>query len=450
MKSWNAAPVTRARRDVSLADPGVRGYALAVVRFLAPAYLRWGVGCRRVRVIHPENLVTPFASALDGKTKLIIAFRHPFVDEPQILSWLFFRGIRHEARRLKTQLPRAPHAVFVHGYEVPRWSGALVRWIMPRLGAMPVHHSKMDSNGISRIRRAIIDGGYPVALAPEGQVGYSSETVPRLESGALRLGYEAASMMNAAGRNEPVVVLPLSVHRRYRGRRPRVALERLIRRTEKTIGIDLPATRSSAIAARLNDACDRILGRAEALYLIPAEPDLDRDSRVARVVVAAVTAGERILGIPKGHGEIIERVYRIRQIGWDRIYVSGDPGHLTPLDRAIADRAAGEAWYAMRHMELADFAWYFRTTVPAPDAPFHSVVEYAQNLWDFANRLAGGAISGRVTVRPFDALIVAGTPLDLTARMDEYRSGKKAAVARALDDLKMEYERCIEEARLER
>lgn len=58
------------------------------------------------------------------------------------------------------------------------------------------------------------------------------------------------------------------------------------------------------------------------------------------------------------------------------------------LERAVADRASGEAWYAMRHMEPADFGLYLLSDPPAGDAPLHAVVEYARNLRDFANKLA--------------------------------------------------------------
>jgi hypothetical protein len=460
-----ALPCTRAHADIELGKPGIRRSVLGLMRVISGVYLRLAIGCRNVTVQRPELLVELFRAALAGEIRLIIAFRHPYVDEPQILGGLFVRGIEREARRLGVVLSRKPHALFVHGYEVPRWSGALVRWLLPRVGALPVHHSRMDVAGLARIKSAITTGLYPLALAPEGQVSYSSETVPRLESGTVRLGLEAAQQMVTAGRSEPVVVLPLSVHRRYDGKQSQKSLERLLSRTERFVGLSCEVVpdvvdRGSRKKPRPGDRridsqrmeriIDKLLDQAELVY--PCDPEAragstDRQSRLVAVVEQAVQVGERMLGIGPGHSGIIERVYRIRQSGWDRIYLQADPDRLAPLARAIADRRAGEAWYAMRHMELADFAWYFRTTPPDPQQPFDLFAEYVQNLWDFANRLAGGAIVGRRVVRPFRALLVPAPTINLSDRIVNYGTARKATVAEAMNDLTTAYEACIREAR---
>ena len=478
---------TRARPDIQLAAPRVNRPLLAIIRVLSGLYLRLALGCRTVQVLQPRVLVDAFRRALSGQARVIVAFRHPFVDEPQILTWLFTRGVGREARSLRERLPRRSHALFVHGYEVPRWSGRVVRALLPRMGALPIHHARMDSAGMARIRQAITDGDYPLALAPEGQVSYTSEAVPRLEPGAVRLGFEAAAALARAGRSEPVLLLPLSVHRRFDRRRAQKSMERVLCDTERFLGLAQTDRQRSAermqgpaqaaprepaaaqgVHARLDRAVEHLVARAEAFYRLQpaavagvgdatpaavleaeseARADGNRDARLAAVIEAAVHTGERWLGLSTGGGDTIERVYRIRQAGWDRIYVRDDPRRQAPLDRALADRLAGEAWYAMRHMELADFAWYFRTRVPDPEEPLHLLVEYVQNVWDFANRLAGGAISGRRTVRPYRTVIVAGRPLDLSARLAQYRSARRAAVADAQQVLRRQFEACIDESR---
>jgi hypothetical protein len=169
--------------------------------------------------------------------------------------------------------------------------------------------------------------------------------------------------------------------------------------------------------------------------------------RVEDIVQAALGAAERILGITRGPQDAIDRLYRIRQIGWDRIYrlPGEDPRRMAPVERAIADRSAGEAWYALRHMELADFAWYFRSPPPPDDAGLHVIVEYTQNLWDLANRLSGGAISGRVYVRPKRGIAVAAPVIDMTDRLPELRSSRKAAYESACGVLESMYRQCIKE-----
>jgi hypothetical protein len=444
----HATAITRALPDIRLPAPRARPWLLAAARFLAWPYLRLAQGNSKVAIRNGERLVEAFRAALSQETRLIVAFRHPYGDEAQVLGWLFLRGVELEAKRLGVSLPRRPHALFVHGYEVPRWSGALVRWMLPRMGAMPVHHAKMDREGMDRIRRAIEAGGYPVALAPEGQVSYASDRVPRLEQGTMRLGLAAADDLAKKGREEPVLVLPLSVHRRYP---PRSAadLERLLAALERALGYSRDLGKYP-VRERLGRARDELIGRAERFYGLSPEPMSLLEERLAGVVLEAVESGERLLDLRHKPEALIDRVYGIRQKGWDLIYLAGDPRALPPLDRALADRRAAEAWYAMRHMELADFAWYFRTELP-PEASFGdgassaALIEYAENLWDFANRLMGGAISGRKNLRPHESVIIAAEPINLSARLADYHGDRRLCAERATADLAAAYNTCIEE-----
>lgn len=501
-----ARPVCRALPDVGLAGPRVVSWVLTLARAVSGVYLRAVLGFERVELRGGERLAVAFRGALSGERRLILAFRHPYGDEPQLLAWVFGRGVENEARRLAIRLPRRAHAVFVHGYEVPRWGGAFVRWILPRSGAMPVHHSKLDSAGMARIHAAIEDGPYPLALAPEGQVSYTSDDVPRLEAGAIRLGFQSADRLDKSGRGEPVVLQPISVHYRY-GRRAWGSLERLIHHIitftgcahsipaltprdpesgggpgagESHTGTELKKT--GRLHAQLAAALEVILCQAEDQYGLVGDraqlagPLKAVGERVEAIVEAALGTAERLLGLPRGAGDAIERLYRIRQVGWDRVFLSPaeDPRQAAPLKRAILDRRAGEAWYAMRHMELADFAWYFRSGPPvfssvpgegrgdgshegsycnagysSSGGPAHELVEYVENLWDFANRLAGGAILGRISVRPKRAIVIIAPPLDLSERLGSYRADRKGATTATLGKLMDTYQSCIKEIRNE-
>ena len=438
--------MTSARPDVGLPEPRVVPWVLSFARMISLPYLRLGLGFGRVTVRHADRLVDAFHSALAGERRVVLAFRHPYGDEPQLLSWLFSSGVRHYARAAGVHLTRPPHAFFVHGYEVPRWGGAVVRWILPRVGALPVHHSKLDSTGMARIRTAIEDGAYPVALSPEGQVSYTSADVPRLEPGVVRLGFQAADRLASAGRPEHVHIVPVSVHYRY-GKRGEAGLARLMGRLERFAGLAATTGAEGRTDMRLGRALASLLKTAERLYGLSPGQHESTAERVGSIVEAALASGERLLGMAHGGGDSFARLYRIRQTGWDRVFLppGQDPRAMTPLERAIADRRSGEAWYAMRHMELADFALYLRSDPPAADAPLYAVVEYAQNLWDFANRLAGGTIAGRMEVRPKHADIIVGEPIDLSKRLAAYYDDRKRAVADTLSALEHEYRNCIRE-----
>jgi len=302
-----------------------------------------------------------------------------------------------------------------------------------------VHHVKMDKLGMDRIYKTIVEGPYPLALAPEGQVSYTSNAIPRLEPGVMRLGFTAAQRIEEKSPGCPVEVLPLSIHLRY-GRRGRAAMEKLLGKIERLAGFSLKDRKGLPFVERLRQCRERILAVNEARYHIEADTSLPFEGRLDRMIAAALDIAERMLGL-KSEGELFSRMYRLRQICWDRIVLPGIDSlkDMPPIDRGAADLLAGEAWYIGRHQELVDFCWYFRVPLPAEDAALHDMVEYVQNLWDFANRTMGGAFADRITIPPRKIIIHAGPVINLTGRLPSYKKDKKAAVTQALADLEKAY-----------
>jgi hypothetical protein len=425
-------PPGGARPRHVLAESRSRPWVLAVTRALGPAYMRLALGFRSVEFRHPERIVEAWRDAQENRSRLILAFRHPYGDEPQLLSFAFDLLVTRAARSMGRPLPRRPHARFVHGYEVPLWSGTLVRWILPRVGAVPVYHVKFDSSSVGRLRKILLDDPDPLALAPEGQVSYRSETLPRLENGAARLAFWCAGDLERAGRSEDVVVLPVSVHYRY-DERDTGKLDRLVAGTELSCGI-VPGRGS--MEERLRSLELRLLELAEALYGIrPDAPEVRagwKESRNAR------------MDSPAGSADRIVRVYRIRQEGWNRIYPEGDLASLSPLERELADRRACEAWYAMRHMELVDLAHYLDADyLDRPSAG--RLVETAYSLADFASRLTGGDISHRPDILGKRAYLYVAEPLALGRKYRDCKADRKAAVEAATADLRSSFLTSIEE-----
>ncbi len=472
-------PASSARPRPALAEPAARPAALALLRALSPLYARAALRLDGLELRHGERLIRAFAGFQQGESRLILAFRHAYGDEPQLLSYLFDVLLPREARRLGLALPRRPHARFVHGYEVPLWSGELVRWLLPRVGALPVYHVRFDAASVERLRAALLDAEGPLALAPEGQISYRSETLPRIEKGAARLAFWCAEDLARSGRPQSVSILPISLHYRY-DESGIGQLERLALRLEAACGLGRaspppvprpasPEGRRAALKSRLLRIEDGLLGLAEAYYgLAPARfpaaaPEGsaalrgERDERRDRLLEAALSRGEAMLGLapPAGPAEAadrIGRVYRIRQEGWDRIYPASPLGAMGELERALADRRAGEAWYAMRHMELVDLGHYLDSGYleggaagPAGAPSFGRLVEAAYSLADLASRLVGGDISDRPNLLRKRAVVVVAPPLDMGARYADYKANRKAAVDAATGELEKAYLACIEE-----
>ncbi|HUW42305.1 MAG TPA: hypothetical protein VMV90_14960 [Rectinemataceae bacterium] len=460
-------PADRAKPRPYVAPSRRTLLATALVRAAGPLYARAALKLDSIEFKNPERLVAAFKDFQEGRSRLILAFRHPYGDEPQLLSLVFDLLLGREARKLGLRLPRRPHAFFLHDYAVPLWSGALTRWILPRTGALPVYHVKFDGAGLKRIRGVLREGDCPIALAPEGQISYRAETLPRIESGTARLAFWCAEELERAGRSLPVVVLPISVH--YRFEENGVGdVEALVAKVEKACGMARPSAAepraARSLSARPRDRKERrralkdrlvaldlaLLAHAESYYGIsPSDGRLGRNQRHAALLEAALAKGEGIFGL-RPEGDRIARVYRIRQEAWDRIYPEKDPDSLSPLGRLLADRRAGEAWYAMRHMELVDLGHYLDSGYLEGrsgdgDPSFGRLVESAYSLADLAQRLVGGDIGTRPSILRKKASVFIGEGLDLGARLPHYRKDSRAAIEGAMADLSRIFLNSIEE-----
>lgn len=446
---------------------------LILIRTLGPLYVKVALRLDRLELRGAERLARAWRDFQAGRSRLILAFRHPYGDEPQLFSYLFDLIVPREARRIDAALPHRTHARFVHGYEVPLWSGPLVRWLLPRIGAVPVHHAHYDSASVARIRAIAREGDFPLALAPEGQVSYRSETLPRIENGTARIAFWCAEDLERVGRSLPVLILPLSVH--YRWDESEIGrIEALVAGLERRCGIApspkppaLSSARRTALKARLAVLDLALLGLAESLYGLRPAAGLKaagsaagmgaaapptRDSRLAALIDTALERAESMLGI-NGAGvrtDRIARLYRIRQEGWDRIYPDRSLDTMKPLERELSDRRAGEAWYAMRHMETVDLACYLDSDYiegrPGEGGPsFDRLVECAYSLADLASRLVGGDISNRPNLLRKRAVVIAAEPIDVGARLSDYRRDRKAAVEAVTARIARAYDGCIQE-----
>ena len=438
-------PVSNIFPDIKIKEPRISKLVIFTVRVLGRVYLFFILGITRIVLQNGKTLFEAYKRSLENKSRCILAFRHPYGGEPQILGWYILFKLRSKARKAGIKFCRRPYISFVYGFEVSRWGGKLVRWIMQGIGAMPVYHSKLDSASMNRIYKTITDGPYPLAIAPEGQVSYSAQTIPRLEQGTIRIGFRAAELLEKNGKDCPVEIIPISFHFRY-GWMGLRSLNKLLRKIEKYTGFTNDGT---DFAGRLGRTRDYILEQNEKRYEIIPDSGQSFNERVDVIMDAALNKAESLLAITRTSGNLVDRLYHIRQIYWDRIVIPGfkNLDHLSLLERAIMDLSAGEAWHASRHMELVDFVWYFRVPIPNETDPLHIKIEYVQNLWDFASRTMGGAFSNRiVNARPKMVHIQIGSIINLSERLKEYKENKKTAIANSMEDLEKAYLDCIDRA----
>ncbi len=414
-------------------SPAVHTFLSAV----SPAYLRFGEGISAVRTEKAETLVGELEGFIAGRSRLIIAFRHPSVSDAPLLAYLFSRRLPRIARRLGKPLPGRTHVHFLYGRGVPMWAGAGLGWILPRIAAIPVYNRRHDSRGMAAVRAAALEGRFPLALAPEGQVSYHNKAVGDLEAGTGRIALWCRDDLRAAGRREDVRILPLSIEYRF-PEEGRGALARILRGIAERTGMEVdvdPAERAARVYEGLLDLTGRLLSHIESAYRVSfraapgagvaadgpaggapgaggattsdASPEALR-RRIVELCDTVLRVGENVHGLA-ADGSLLDRVFRLRDAGWRRMF-RDDLGKLSPLDRSLADAAAGQAKIATRHMELVDVLEYLDPAYISPEGPFEQLVEYAVNLQDVVNRLFGGTIAGRMRIKGREAVVRAGRP----------------------------------------
>jgi hypothetical protein len=447
MRKPFAIPIIRAFPAISTAESRITPWVIKLTKFISRAYIAGFVGNARFYLDEKaaDIFIPAMERALSRKSRCIIAFRHQNGWEPQILMWFILYRLRKLARKRGVRFSLPPRARFVHGYELFRWGGPLVRFMLPRFGAMPIHHTKLDRTGLDRIYNCLREGPYPLAIAPEGQVSYTLDEEPRIEPGTVRIGLfvaeqlleqaehagpDGARALPASGRDCPAVeILPVSFFPEY-GEKALNSAERLLWRIERICGVGSGGMRDSPSSSARPDLNARLLRCREIILALNEKrygltrkstvPDgEDFAARLDAVIEKALQSAAAILRVDNPPGDTIDCLYAIRQICWDRIFPENTVLDALPaLERAFLDLRAGEAWHASRHMELADFSFYFhKPPPPVSVASIASIVEYTQNLYDFANRSMGGTYGTRRIIAPAAIRISVVAPINLTAML---------------------------------
>lgn len=432
-------PLTEPIPTLELPEPAVNHPIISFFRGIIQPYAR-AHRFAEPEVLYPERMVDAWHDFEDKKARLLVGFRHAYGDDPQCIAYILHHALPKSARKLGRPFKKMTHTHFIYGSEVPLWSGRFVRWLLPSVGAVPIDHVRMDSSGMSRIRKIISDGEFPLALAPEGHVTYDSEAIGELETGTARFCFWCMDDLERQGRDEKVIFLPIATFYRY-GPESAKTLSRYLSDMERECGITRGKTEDPA--PRLRAIGISLLSHLGEVYGLVRKPD--ESSFQASLLKAALISGERILGLPHD-GDSMERIYRIRSRAWSMIF-RGDLEGLDPLSAQIANRRTGEAWFAMRHMETAEMLFHVNLET-IPDAlPLERCIETANNLYDTIERIKGGTLRNRANVFTKRAVVVPGRPVCMNDYRKLYATDRKAALAKATADYRERYLECIKEYR---
>jgi 1-acyl-sn-glycerol-3-phosphate acyltransferase len=465
--------------------PQLDGRVLAGARRLLPLWLRRS-GLRGVGVEGMERLQEAMEHFQGGSSRLLLAFRHPSLDDPAVLAHLLWVEMARAGRpgggpggRRRRFQPR-PHAQFLYDRGIPLWAGAPVGWLLSHLGGCSIQRSKLDLPALRTARALLLDGPYPFAVAPEGATNGHNEVISPLEPGVAQLALWTADDLAKAGRSEATTLLPIGLQYSFTGP-VWPAIEHLLRELETEVGLPPAANRSldpQRLYGRLFTLAEVILTRMERFYRdayhqplpktpegaaatsgnagqdpdgaapfpprTPADGNTELGARLGRLMEAALQVAERALAV-EGRGDVNERCRRLEQAGWDRLYPAGGNG--TPaasaLERGLAGRLAEQTAQQLWHMRLVESFVAVSGSYVRDDPSQERFADTLLILWDTLCRIRGGNPERRPRLGARRARIRIGEAIAVAPRLAAYRADRRGAVAALTADLQREMESLI-------
>jgi hypothetical protein len=440
-------------------------FVLRLAHWLLPFILRvrtrpWLIGgiCQ-IDAVNVKILLDLYQQFQAGKIRFLIAFRHAEVEDPLCLLYLFSRILPRAVRQQKISLKLPIHTHFIYDRGMTIWAGNWLGWLFSRGGGIPIHRGKpLDRTALRAARDLLVNGQFPLTIAPEGATNGHGEIISPLEPGVAHLGFWCAEDLQKANRSETVFIVPIGI-RYYYLKPPWKAIARLLARLEEDSGLS-PGRLEEAdrehpekqLYQRLLVLSEHLLTQMEEFYrrfyhqVIPPPPDslsLNINEvlafRLQALLDVALTVTEDYFRIRK-QGTAIDRCRRLEEAGWNMIYREdvADLKQLSPLEFGLADWVAEEAELRLKHMRLAESFVAFTGSYIKEKPTAERFAETLLILFDLLARIKGDKIPRRPCLGKRRVEITIGEPISLVQRWETYQQSRQAAkqaVTRLTQDL---------------
>ena len=461
----------RVQPKLSFIPPTFNPFILRLVHWSLPILQRFRLfswlpaGIKEIEIVNGVTLVKLYHQFQMGKIRLILAFRHCEVDDPLSGLYLLSRGLPKIARQQGIDLHSPLHSHFMYDRGMTIWAGDWLGWLFARMGGVSVHRGKaLDLQAIKKTRELLIDGQFPLVVAPEGATNGHSEIVSSLEPGVAQLAFWCIDDLATAQRLERVMVVPINIQYHYV--HPQWSkLDLLLSKLEADCGLAKQTTASNIkqpkelFYSRVLRLGEYLISEMEQFYRCFYHrqlPDLTPDSispeesltiRLQRLLDVSLQVGESYFGLKK-KGNIIERCRRLEEMGWNYIYRQDQTElkNQSPVQQGLADWIAAEAELRMLHMRLAESFVAVTGTYIQEKPSFERFAETSLILYDAIARIKGKKNPRRPRLGWRRSTVTIGKPINVSDRTSTYnknRQGAKQAVAQLTDDLQTALEKMI-------
>ncbi len=155
-----------AKPALEFIPPHFNPWVLRGVNTVLPFWLRSKTEISKIEAKGLDELLTLYRQFQQGQARLLLAFRHPSVDDPMCLFYLMNQLLPRWAKQVGQPLKHPTHFHFLYDRGIPLWAGDGVGWAYSRLGGIPICRGKLDMQGLRCARDILANGRFPLAAAP--------------------------------------------------------------------------------------------------------------------------------------------------------------------------------------------------------------------------------------------------------------------------------------------
>ena len=440
-----AVDLTRVQPSLKVFPPKINQVILKILRLLTPFWLRWQCGIKQIETHNIDRLVHATKKFQDGKSRYMLAFRHPTTDDPFGMLYLFSHAVPEQAKVMGIKFDKHPHSGFVYDRGISLWAGAYIDWLFPALGGISTFRSKLDRAALNLMRKQITHGTEPLSMAPEGGTNGKSEIVAELEPGIAQIGFWAAEDLLKEGRTEEMLIIPVGIQYEY-STESWGKIDQAIATIEKECGLSKEAITPDNRYQRLYDLGDYLVQWVGNYYktfygnYAPVNADStnadnaseDLGKRLHDLTDHILSVAEMSFGI-KPKGTAIDRCRRLEQTGWDRIFRNDikDLTQLSEVERGFANQLALEATYGNWHMRIAESLIGVTSDYVRQHPSPSRYIEVLKLMWSVLDRVTDRSANSVFKDIPNfgdrKLTISVAEPISVSDHLAEYQSSRAAS-----------------------
>lgn len=445
-----------AQPPLEFIPPALNPWILRGCQQILPFWLQWQTNLTEIQAKNVEILADLYQQFQQKKVRILLAFRHPSVNDPYCMGYLIWKLLPQVAKQKNIPLNGLIHAHFMYDRGIPLWAGSTVGWLYAKLGGTPIQRGKLDIAGLRSARDLLVNSQFPLAAAPEGATNGHNEIVSPLEPGIAQLGFWCVEDLQKANRNETVFIVPIGIQYHY-VTPPWEEISKLLTQLEIDSGVITEKdnnqqliTDEKVLYQRLYQLGENLLGLMEDFYQkfyhkpLPDHSNKDLSERLPNLMNVALEVAESYFNLqPKGN--FINRCRRLEQAGWDCIYREDfkEGNQVSLVEKTLGDRIAEEATLRMWHMRIVEsfvaVTGYYVKEKPSAER----FAETTLLLWDLVARIQGNNPFFRPQIGKQTVTMTIGNPLSVSDRLTDYKASRRQAVANLTQELQTVLEEMI-------